>query len=171
MGPIEKELRDNLDDLKEGSFVFPKDQEFCTKHNIKSIKSYSKLYSCDSYIYNILVALLDELEEEHKTEIPQPVDADGVPWTGEDIDKEFINWDGDEHKIEKIYYNLAHKKWYIKYSEKYVDVASYCRHVKPKRSLEEIARDIDEAGLTSCWAGVLFSELHQYFADDAGDKS
>ena len=160
MGPIEKDLQEVKDNIRNGELVTGDYEKFNSSHDITA---YLEHY----VIEDTLLALLDELEEEHKTEIPQPVDADGVPWTGEDIDKEFINLDGDEHKIEKIYYNLAHKKWYIKYSEKYVGIASYCRHVKPKRSLEEIARDIDRNFQKNSYMGNLVDELHEYFVDDA----
>ena len=44
----------------------------------KDLQDHPKEWSCASE--GTLLDLLDELEEEHKTEIPQPVDTDGVPW-------------------------------------------------------------------------------------------
>lgn len=67
--------------------------------------------------------------------IPVPVDADGVPWTGYDVDKPFSLTDGDkatEGLVREIAYDWPREGWFIvdQYDTHYP--AGKCRHVKPE---------------------------------------
>ena len=162
MGPIEKDLQAKKEDIRGNKWDWNNYLGFNMDHG-------APIYEGTKNDENTLLALLDELEEEHKTEIPQPVDADGVPWTGEEA--EFIDGYGKKHDIERMYYNLANKEWFLKCREKYVKIASHCRHVKPKRTLKEIARDIVKAEMPSQELCELIEELSEAVADDSSDKS
>jgi hypothetical protein len=160
MGPIEKDLQEAKGKIEASQWDWHTYEVFNIEHGVPT---YVDIKCCE----DTLLALLDELEEEHKTEIPQPVDADGVPWTGEE--ETFIGPDGFEHTAASIIYNLSFESWFIRNTVGNSEVLSHCRHVKPKRTLEEIARDIDSCSTTDI--GHFLAELHAYLADDAGDKS
>ena len=163
MGPIERDLQARKEEIRSGELVSGDYRKFNKLHDINT-------YAGHYILEDTLIALLDELEEEHKTEIPQPVDADGVPWTGEE--EKFICND-ETRGICSIRYNFKRRHWEIYGPLHYVAAADTCRHVKPKRSLEEIARDFDKKFQNKDGWNVsdLITELHEYFADDAGDKS
>lgn len=66
--------------------------------------------------------------------IPAPLDADGVPWTGDDVDKSFSLTDGDkatEGTVREIAYAWPREGWWVvdQYDTHYP--ADKCRHVAP----------------------------------------
>ena len=78
--------------------------------------------------------------------IPLPVDADGVPWSGDDVDKPFALTDGDkatEGLVREIVYDWPREGWWIvdQYDTHYP--ADKCRHVasEPTDSQERIDAD------------------------------
>ena len=166
MGPIERDLQARKEEIRSGELVSGDYRKFNKLHDINT-------YAGHYILEDTLIALLDELEEEHKTEIPQPVDADGVPWTGEE--DRFLDDAGVEHIAEALHYSLLREIWFIGYREDHYVDASYCRHVKPKRTLEEIVKDIntsidiDKIGNVNVTEELLLNltELHEYLADDA----
>jgi hypothetical protein len=156
MGPIEKELRRYTDVLKTTNFDY---NNIADKLDI-NLWSYHACFHCDA----VVLALLDELDEGRNSKILPPVDADGIPWTGDEV--KFISPDGSSHFLKVIRTVIVDCN-----NNKYP--ASSCSHVKPKRSLEEIARDIDKKFQNKDGWDVsgLISELHEYLADDSDDQS
>ena len=96
-----------------------------------------------------LKADMSDLQARLDASMPLPVDADGVPWTGHDVDKPFSLTDGDkatDGTFREIAYAWPREGWWIvdQYDTHYP--ADKCRHVttephEPPDSQERIDAD------------------------------
>ena len=93
-----------------------------------------------------------DLQARLDASIPAPLDADGVPWTRDDVDKSFSLTDGDKATsglVREIAYGCPREGWWIvdQYDTHYP--ASKCHHgtpepSEPNDSQERIDADVEK---------------------------
>jgi|GEM_PF-1973880 len=95
--------------------------------------------------HNESVMHVKELQAKLDASIPLPVDADGVPWTDDDVDKPFL-WanDAERKTLREIAITWQGRNWCLVDDHDTHYPADKCRHVKPEPpdSQERIDADV-----------------------------